>query len=99
MRGARHADAPVPLVGDIDRGGASAQFIGNMVLLNSYESALLKGLAVNKCSRSPSLVTSGIDLLQQHTAVPVARVLPYFFDIHMPEEDSLALPSGCHRGR
>ena len=40
------------------------------------------------------LFTSGIGFLHQHPAVPVARVLPYFFDIHIPEEDSLALPSG-----
>ena len=94
MRVARHADAPVPLVGDIDRGGGSAHFIGTMLLLHTYESALVKGLAVNKCSRRPSLFTWGIDLPHQHPAVPVATVLSYFFNIHIPDENSLALPSG-----
>ena len=94
MRVARYADSPVLLVGDIDRGGVFAQIVGTMVLLDPEERALVSGHVINKFRGDPSLLTSGLHFLEEHTGTPAIGVLPYYFNIHVPEEDSLGLAAG-----
>ena len=91
MAVARYCKAPVILVGDIDRGGVFASFVGTLELLEPSEKALVKTFIVNKFRGDISLLTPGLEWLEKRTEIPVAGVVPYYKDIHIPEEDSVSL--------
>lgn len=91
MAVARYAQAPVLLVGDIDRGGIFAQLLGTLWLLPPEERALVAGLVVNKFRGDLSLFTGGVQLLEEKGNVPVLGVLPYLHNLHIPEEDAVTL--------
>lgn len=91
MRVAEMADAPVLLVGDIDRGGMFASLVGTMDLLTRSERERVAGFLFNKFRGDPSLLTEGIDYLQKRFHRPVVGVIPYLEGIHLPEEDGVAL--------
>ena len=91
MRVARHARAPVLLVGDIDRGGVFASLLGTLELLDPEDRALVKGFAINKFRGDPAILAPGLDFLVERTGVPMLGVVPYLTNLELPEEDSLGL--------
>ncbi len=88
---ARHARAPVLLVGDIERGGVFAQLLGTLWLLPATDRALVRGLLVNKFRGDRSLFDEGVHILEQRGEVPVAGVVPFIHDLNLPEEDAADL--------
>jgi adenosylcobyric acid synthase len=89
MRVARYADAPVLLVGDIERGGVFASLYGTVSLLTAEERALIKGFVINKFRGDPSLLPPGFDFLQERTGIPTLGVLNYLDLSMLPAEDAL----------
>ena len=82
-------DAPVLLVGDIDRGGVFAQLYGTIALLEPQEQQRIKGTIVNKFRGDRAILQPGIDILEKICGVPVAGVIPYTH-VDIDDEDSLS---------
>jgi adenosylcobyric acid synthase len=91
MRVAALADAPVLLVGDIDRGGVFAALVGTLTLLAPEDRARVAGLIVNRLRGDRAVLEPGLTLLTERTGVPVLGVVPHLGGGLVPEEDSLAL--------
>ena len=88
---ARHAKADVILVGDIDRGGVFASVYGSIALQTPEDRELIKGIIINKFRGDMRLFDEGRRMLEDICDVPVLGVIPYYKDIHIEEEDSVAL--------
>jgi cobyric acid synthase CobQ/L-threonine-O-3-phosphate decarboxylase len=91
---ARYAQAPVLLVGDIDRGGVYASFVGTMEVLNEWERALVAGFVVNRFRGQASLLQAAHDYVTAHTGREVLGVVPYLKNLGIPEEDSVSFKEG-----
>jgi len=88
---ARHAHADVILVGDIDRGGVFASVYGSIALQTPEDRSIIKGIIINKFRGDMRLFDEGRKMLEDICGVPVLGVIPYYKDIYIEEEDSVAL--------
>ena len=87
MRMAEHARASVLLVGDIDRGGVYASFLGTWMTFTDAERRLLTGYIVNRFRGDASLLGPAHEYMLDHTGIPVLGTIPYIRDLNIPEED------------
>lgn len=86
---AKMVNAPVLLVGDIDRGGVFAQLYGTVALLEEQERAMVKATVINKFRGDVKILEPGLDMLYDLVKVPCAGVVPYTH-VDIDDEDSLS---------
>jgi len=94
MNMARHANAPVLLVGDIDRGGVFASFVGTMEVLSEAERSMVAGFVINRFRGDASLLGDALEYTRFHTGKPVLGTVPYLRNLGLPEEDSVSFKQG-----
>lgn len=88
---AKSAGAACILVADIDRGGVFAQLIGTYNLMSSREKKMITGFIINKFRGDPDLFTDGIKYIEKRTGKPVLGLVPFYDDIQIDSEDSVAV--------
>lgn len=88
---ARRFGLPVAVVGDIDRGGVLASFVGTHALLDEADRALLRAFIVNKFRGDQSVLTPGLVTVSERTGVPFAGVLPWLAGMWIDSEDALSI--------
>jgi len=86
LRPARHVQADLILVVDIDKGGVFAQAKGTLDLLPEADRARVLGLVVNRFRGDLALFEDGIPMLEALCGLPVLAVIPYL-DHNLDEED------------
>jgi adenosylcobyric acid synthase len=89
---AREADAPVVLVGDIDRGGVIAQLVGCKVVLDEEDAAMIQGFIVNKFRGDASLFDDGMRFIAERTGWRALGLVPHLdAAARLPAEDAFGL--------
>lgn len=91
MTMAELADSPVVLIGDIDRGGVFASLVGTLELIQPEERERIKGMLINKFRGKKELLDSGLVMIEKRCGIPFLGVIPWFRNIVIPDEDSVAL--------
>ncbi len=98
MKTARYAGAPVLLVGNIDRGGVYASFVGTMDVLPEADRSLIAGFVVNRFRGSAALLDDAHEFVARRTGRPVFGVVPEIPHLGLPEEDSVGFRDGRFAG-
>ncbi len=91
---AEAVNAPVLLVGDIDRGGVIAQIVGTHAVLPTTDRNLIKGFIINKFRGDTSLFDQGLNEIAKRTGWHSLGVVPWFTGAHkLPAEDVMEISS------
>jgi len=85
---ARSAGVATVLVGDIDRGGVFASFVGTLGLLSSDDRELVRGFVVNRFRGERRLLEPGLEELERLTGRPTYGVVPYVPGLGLDAEDA-----------
>ncbi len=93
---ARYASAKVLLIGDIDRGGVFASFVGTMEILDHWERDLVSGFVINRFRGRKSLLDDALTFTNDRTGKPVLGVVDYLANLGLPEEDSVGFKAGLY---
>lgn len=79
-------DAPVLLIGDIDKGGVFASLAGTMLLLQEEEKKRVKGTIINKFRGDIEILKPGLQMIEDIIKIPCMGVVPYF-RLNLEDED------------
>jgi cobyric acid synthase len=71
------ARLPVVVVGDIDRGGVFAHFLGTLAALHASDQCHIAGFVVNDFRGEAALLTPALEWLRATTGRPCLGVLPW----------------------
>ncbi|GMQ58231.1 cobyric acid synthase [Vallitalea sediminicola] len=85
---AEMVDAPVVLIGDIDKGGVFASIYGTVMLLEPEERKRIKGYVINKFRGDEKILQPGIDMFYKKLQIPCLGVIP-FKPLKIDDEDSV----------
>jgi adenosylcobyric acid synthase len=97
---AEAVDAPVVIVGDIDRGGVIASVVGIKHVLEAADVARIKGFIINKMRGDASLFADGMAFIAERTGWAKLGLVSFFEGANaLPSEDSLGLGTGKRRPR
>ena len=97
---ARHAQVPVCLLADIDRGGVIASVVGTRAVLDPADAAMVRSFAINKFRGDPALFGGGVRDIERHAGWPCRGVIPWLDAAgRLPPEDAVVLdrPGGEER--
>ena len=89
MAMAEMADAPVLIVGDIDRGGVFAWMKGTLDLLTEAEQKRVRGFIINQFRGDIDLLKPGITQFEEMTGKPVLGTIPFDAGLYVDEEDAI----------
>ncbi len=92
---ARRVNAPVCLIGDIDRGGVIASIVGTKTVLDPADAQLISSFIINRFRGDPTLFQEGVTAIEEHTGWPCRGVVPWVpAALRLPQEDAVVLDTG-----
>ncbi|MBY0610864.1 MAG: cobyric acid synthase [Beijerinckiaceae bacterium] len=97
---AQATNAPVIIIGDIDRGGVIASVVGMKSVLPADDAGLISGFLINKMRGDPTLFSDGMQFIAERTGWPALGLVPFFERAReLPAEDGLGLASSAARSQ